>query len=78
MQAFLVAKKRTFRGSLGVRVRAILDEQDRSVTWLAEATGITRASISRIINEQVGDPSVSIVRKIAEALDVSIGDLLDT
>lgn len=78
MQAFLVAKKRTFRGSLGARVRAILDEQERSVTWLAEATGVTRVSLSRIINEQVGDPSVSIVRKIADALSVSVGELLDT
>lgn len=77
MQALFVAKKRRLVGTLGERVRTLLTEQERTVTWLAGSIGVTRASASRIVNGQVIDPAVSLVQKIAAAFGVSVGELLD-
>jgi len=72
-----VAKRRKLTGSFGDRVKVLLEEQGRSVTWLADRIGLHRTSTSRLVNDQVGDPSVSVVKKIADALGVSVGELLD-
>lgn len=71
-----VAKKRP-AGTLGQRLQALLAEQERSVTWLAEQIGQHRVNVSRIVNDRSPDPPLSTLRALAGALGVTVGDLVD-
>jgi DNA-binding Xre family transcriptional regulator len=72
-----VAKRRRLSGSLAERVGALLIEQERSVTWLAEQIGRHRTATSRIVNGKATDLPLSTVKALAVALGVSVGDLVD-
>jgi transcriptional regulator with XRE-family HTH domain len=52
------------------RVRAGLTQQE-----LADKSGLTQTTVARVERDAV-QPEVSTLRKLAEALDVSIGKLL--
>ncbi|MDB5306721.1 MAG: Cro/C1-type DNA-binding domain [Gemmataceae bacterium] len=69
--------KRRLSGTLSDRLKSLLAEQKRSVTWLAGEIGQHRVSTSRIVNGQATDLPLSTLRKIAAALGVSVGDLVD-
>ena len=72
-----VAKKRRLSGPLSERLRLLLTERGKDVTWLAAQTGLHRVSVSRIVNGHVTDPAVSVVVKLAAALGVTVLDLVD-
>lgn len=46
-----------------------------SLAQLAEAAGLTKAYLVRLEN-QAGNPSVEVVAQIAEALDLTVADLV--
>jgi len=71
-----VAKKGRHPATLAERIRTLLTDQGKTVTWLANSIGVTRAAASRIVNGQTADPAASIVKRIADALEVSADDLL--
>lgn len=77
MQAVLVARKRRLTGSLGERIQALLADQEQTVTWLADEVGINRVTLSKLLHGHISDPAVSIVQRIAAALKVTVGELLD-
>ena len=56
------------------RVKELCREQGITVKQLAEKMNIVPESLSRAIN---GNPHLSTIRKIADALGVSITDLFD-
>ena len=59
----------------GLNILAIREARGMSQTKLAEATGLTQSSISRI--ERGGrDLTLSNMRSIANALNCSVGELL--
>lgn len=72
-----VAKKRKLTGSLAERVRALLDDQGQTVSWLADQIGRHRTATSRIVNGKATDLSLATVKALAAALRVSVGDLVD-
>ena len=45
---------------------------------LAEKAGITPASLSQIISHQRKNPQMESIRKIANALDISIDSLMES
>ncbi|GAG67937.1 unnamed protein product [marine sediment metagenome] len=58
-----------------VKIRDILKQKNRSVSWLQRETGISRYSLDLIVKE-IKSPTVKQVKKIAEALDVSVSEIL--
>lgn len=58
------------------RLRDIVDSRGVTQTWLAEQTGTTEATISRYM-QGVHKPSLDIVSRIAQALNVSIDYIMD-
>lgn len=56
------------------KVKELCREKGITIKQLAEKMDIAPESLSRAIN---GNPQLSTIRKIAEALDVSITDMFD-
>ncbi|WP_300728172.1 helix-turn-helix domain-containing protein [uncultured Bacteroides sp.] len=57
-----------------LRIKEIMRDKNITVQELADKMGVTSSCISRYIN---GNPTVSTLYKIAEALEVSINDLFN-
>lgn len=54
----------------------LMEARDRSVVVVAEASGLKRARIERFLLAEVQPGAVEIMR-LAKALDVTPGDLID-
>lgn len=61
--------------TIGERLQALLKERGVSQSELARLTDLTRQAISNICTG--AEPSLATVRKLAKALDVTEGDLID-
>lgn len=57
------------------RIKAVLAEQGATNNWLAEQLGVNRASVSKWCTNTM-QPTVEMLFRIAEALDVEARDLL--
>lgn len=57
---------------MALRIKEIIKEKGMTVNSLAEKMGINRVGLSNHIN---GNPSVEVLEKIANALEVDITDL---
>jgi transcriptional regulator with XRE-family HTH domain len=60
---------------LGRRVREEREKAGLSLAQLAAAAGITKAYLVRLEN-QAGNPSLEVVARIAEALDLTVADMV--
>ena len=60
---------------MALRIKEILKERNIKVADLAEMVGITQGAMSLAIN---GNPTVSTLEKIAEALNVQVSDLFES
>ncbi len=58
--------------SLGQTIRDRREKRGQSLKQIAEATGLTQSFLSQVETERTS-PSVASLRKIADALDTSIG-----
>lgn len=58
-----------------LRIKEVLKEKNVSQIALAEALGITKVGINKIIN---GNPTAETLQKIAEVLHVDVRDLFET
>lgn len=56
---------------LGQKIRSRRQEQQMSIKQLADSTGLTSGFISQIERNQT-EPSITSLRKLAEALDVAV------
>ena len=59
---------------MGLRIKEVIKERGTSVQDLAEKMGISRVGLSQHIN---GNPSVEVLERIAEALDVEVWELFE-
>jgi DNA-binding XRE family transcriptional regulator len=59
------------------RIRLWREHRGLSVEALAEAAGVSRSRISQLEND-MGDPSLSLLKRLGEALRCDIGDLAQT
>ena len=57
-----------------MRIKEILKSKGISVNQLAEMLGVSRVSVSNMIN---GNPTVETLNRIASALSVSVADLFE-
>lgn len=60
----------------GPRLRRERDKAGMSLGQLAEATGISKPYLVRLENEP-SNPSLQLLARLAEALDITVADLLD-
>lgn len=57
-----------------LRIKEILKERNMKITELAEAVGVSQGAMSLAIN---GNPTLSTLKKIADALNVQVVDLFE-
>ncbi len=57
------------------RIKEVLKEQGRTQTWLAEKIGKSYVIVTNYCNNNA-QPSVEVLRKIGEVLDVDVRELL--
>lgn len=63
--------------SLGQNIRTLRKSKGYSILKLKELTGLSKSTISDIENDK-SSPSVSTLQKIANALEVTVNELLTT
>lgn len=57
------------------RIKEVLKEQGRTQTWLAEKIGKSYVVVTNYCNNN-SQPSIEVLRDIADVLDVDVRDLL--
>ena len=57
------------------RIREIREKQGMSQLELSEKSGVTRATLWRLESEEGGEATTLTLTKIANALDVPVGEL---
>lgn len=62
---------------LGREVKALLAQRERSLTWLAQESGVERRTLARIVAGRTSRPHRSTLAAIAKPLKVQEGYLLD-
>lgn len=63
--------------SIGINIVNILNEKNISVYKLAEESKVSNSYLSEIINGKKSNPSIKILKRIADVLGVSIEDLVN-
>lgn len=63
---------------LGLRVLRIIGERNLTQKVVAKRMGIRQQYISQLINNKVGDPRLSTLERLRDALDCSWEELLGT
>lgn len=61
---------------IGNKIKEQLTKKGLTQAWLAKATGFTESTISHYANDQ-RKPTVAKLNKIAKALGVEMGDLVE-
>jgi putative transcriptional regulator len=57
------------------RIKIVLAEKDKSSSWLAQQVGRDKSTVSRWCSNQM-QPTIEVLFKIAEALEVDVRELL--
>lgn len=60
--------------AMGLRIKEVIKEKGLTVQEVADKMGINRVGLSNHIN---GNPSVEILQRIADALEVDITELFE-
>jgi transcriptional regulator with XRE-family HTH domain len=62
----------------GARIRTLRTEKEISLPTLAASAGLSKGLLSKLENNKDSNPSLGTLYKIAEALDVTLADILET
>ena len=62
--------------SVGGRIRTLRTEQGLNLPALATKSGLSKGLLSKLENDPDSNPSLDTLHKLAQALDVTIADLL--
>jgi transcriptional regulator with XRE-family HTH domain len=63
---------------VGARIRAARRGAGLSVARLAQETGVSKTYLLRLENDADANPSLDVLRRVADALDLTIADLVGT
>jgi len=63
--------------NLGKRLEKIRKEKEETQQSLGDKAGIKREYLSRIETEELPNPSLKTIRKIADSLGMSLSEFLD-
>ena len=61
---------------IGINLRRIREEKKIGINELGQLTGVNASYISALENGRKNNPSMSIMKKIAESLNVSVWEIL--
>jgi transcriptional regulator with XRE-family HTH domain len=61
---------------VGERLRAEREQQDLSLAELGALTGVSKTYLLRLETDRETNPSLEVLRRIADALDITVADLL--
>lgn len=64
------------RGELGLRIRTERERLGLSLSNLAEVSGLSKAYLVRLETDPDSNPSLQVLVRVAEALDVTAADLV--
>lgn len=62
--------------NIGPRIVALREEKNMSLSELAREGGISKSLLHRIENQDGSNPELETLRKIARALEITVGELL--
>jgi len=62
----------------GERIRTLRTEKNMSLPALAERAELSKGLLSKLENNEDSNPSITTLYKIAEALEVTLSDILET
>jgi transcriptional regulator with XRE-family HTH domain len=65
-----------FETSLASRLRSEREKSGLSLSRLAEETGLSKTYLLRLETDENVNPSLDVLRRVAEALDVTVADLI--
>lgn len=65
------------KGHVGKRVANLRKLKNLTLPELAEKSGVSKGYISQLENEIIISPSVDTLKKLADAMDVTIADILE-
>lgn len=63
---------------LGERIKELRQEQDMTISELAERAGVAKSYLSSIERNKQTNPSIQFIEKVSEALGTSVNDILYT
>jgi transcriptional regulator with XRE-family HTH domain len=66
------------RNDTGERVRTLRTEKGLSLPALAERAELSKGLLSKLENNEDSNPSLTTLYKIAEALEVTVSDILES
>ncbi|MHA6252382.1 helix-turn-helix domain-containing protein [Oceanobacillus sp. CAU 1775] len=61
---------------LGERIKELRQEQDMTISDLAEKAGVAKSYLSSIERNKQTNPSIQFIEKVSEALGISMNDIL--
>ena len=61
---------------IGQRLAVVLKGQGKSAAWLAEGTGVSRSTVTRVINGERKNPKPETLLEFAEALGMTVDQLV--
>ncbi|MEI6607706.1 MAG: helix-turn-helix transcriptional regulator [Verrucomicrobiota bacterium] len=64
--------------NLGPRIRALRTERQITLPQLADRAGLSKGLLSKLENDEESNPSITTLFKIAEALEITLADILET
>lgn len=65
------------KGHVGKRIANLRKLKNLTLPELAEKSGVSKGYISQLENEIIISPSVDTLKKLADAMDVTIADILE-
>ena len=63
--------------SLGQYLRRLRNSKHMSMAEVRKQTGITNSRLSKLENDQVADPSISVICKLSNCYEVDVVDILN-
>lgn len=61
---------------INVKIKEILEEQERSISWLGNKTELSYSSLHKLVNNQTQSISFDTLYKICKVLDCDICDVM--
>lgn len=74
----VASQERVSKTNIGLRIQALMEQYNASLSKVASATGLTSETIRQIVNGAIKNPGIETLSKIAEAFSISLYQLLET
>jgi len=66
------------KGHIGERIAALRRARNISLPDLAKQSGVSKGYLSQLENGIITNPSIDTISKVAQALDITVAELLET